>query len=529
MRQLAFLALLCAAAAAPAGKHALVVGVNQYKDASLSKLDFAVNDATALAAALREAGFDTVRTLVTGGKKKGERPNAATIREAVRTLAAGRGKDDLLLVTLAGHGVRLVVEDPIRPGEGKAFCYFCPLDARLTGVKSGGETPHLINLATLVDDLGKSDARHRLILVDACRNQVTVKGITARAGTTPGVPYSLDPRQVVLPRGVGALYSCSPGEVAYEAGDLGGKGHGIFFHFVLEGLRGRARNRDDEVTWGSLGDYVSTQVQRQVPAMVGAGVKQSPHLVTNLTGGSPVLVPARAGDQRQTDRLYRRGMDAYLGRGVKIDQAGGVKLLEEAADKGHHLARGWHAWYQLAASRVPTSLPKARQALAEVLPEVRKLVARGDPESQLLLGWMYGSGEGLTRDDKEAAFWYRRAAESNGSQAQYQLGLLYESGTLVAKDEKEAARWFRRAAVQDLAFAQHALAGTLERAAPAEAASWYQKAAAADHVGAQFRLAGLYAEGRGVAKDEKKAVEWFRKAADGGHPQARAILRRLGG
>jgi TPR repeat protein len=222
-------------------------------------------------------------------------------------------------------------------------------------------------------------------------------------------------------------------------------------------------------------------------------------------------------------------MDAYLGRGVKIDQVGGVKLLAEAADKGHPLARGWYAWYELAASRVPTAPARARQALREVLPELRKLVRKGDPEGQLLLGWMYGSGEGLTRDDKEAVFWYRRAAETNGSQAQYQLGLLYESGTLVEKDEKEAVRWFRRAAVQDLAFAQYALASKVEAADPAEAAAWYRKAADADHVGAQFRLAGLYAAGKGVAKDDKKAVEWFRKAAEGGHPQAKAILRRLGG
>ena len=44
-----------------------------------------------------------------------------------------------------------------------------------------------------------------------------------------------------IPRGVGALFSCSSGEFAHESEKLK---HGVFFHYVLEGLRGKARDQE---------------------------------------------------------------------------------------------------------------------------------------------------------------------------------------------------------------------------------------------------------------------------------------------
>lgn len=44
---------------------------------------------------------------------------------------------------------------------------------------------------------------------------------------------------------------------------------------------------------------------------------------------------------------------------------------------------------------------------------------------------------------------------------------------------------------------------------------------------AQFNIAILYLEGAGVPKDEAKAAEWFRQAADRGEPQAQYRLAGL--
>ena len=61
-----------------------------------------------------------------------------------------------------------------------------------------------------------------------------------------------------------------------------------------------------------------------------------------------------------------------------------------------------------------------------------------------------------------------------------------------------------------------------------EAVKWYRKAAEQDYESAQFNLGVAYETGRGVAKDEEKAVEWYRKAAEQGDVDAKAALRELG-
>jgi len=58
------------------------------------------------------------------------------------------------------------------------------------------------------------------------------------------------------------------------------------------------------------------------------------------------------------------------------------------------------------------------------------------------------------------------------------------------------------------------------------AVEWFQKAANQGYAAAQANLGEMYADGRGVAKDERKAVEWFQKAADQGLANAQENLQR---
>ncbi len=39
---------------------------------------------------------------------------------------------------------------------------------------------------------------------------------------------------------------------------------------------------------------------------------------------------------------------------------------------------------------------------------------------------MYENGEGVAKDDKQAVYWYRKAADQGYASAQYNLGLMYE-------------------------------------------------------------------------------------------------------
>jgi uncharacterized caspase-like protein len=86
----------------------------------------------------------------------------------------------------------------------------------------------------------KRFAGDKILLVDACRDDPDVgrgaRGIDADSAPSP-------------PRGVASLFSCSAGQRAFESDALK---HGVFFHYLLEGLRGSARDIDGEVTFESL-------------------------------------------------------------------------------------------------------------------------------------------------------------------------------------------------------------------------------------------------------------------------------------
>ena len=54
---------------------------------------------------------------------------------------------------------------------------------------------------------------------------------------------------------------------------------------------------------------------------------------------------------------------------------------------------------------------------------------------------MYFNGEGVPKDLKEAAKWYRLAAEQGLASAQYNLGLMYADGEGVPEDKVQAFAW----------------------------------------------------------------------------------------
>lgn len=79
----------------------------------------------------------------------------------------------------------------------------------------------------------------------------------------------------------------------------------------------------------------------------------------------------------------------------------------------------------------------------------RMAAERGDPISQFWLGRMYSFGEGLPQDDAQAAYWYRKAADQGSGAAQNALGEMYEQGKGVAQDLVQAYKWCELALATD--------------------------------------------------------------------------------
>jgi formylglycine-generating enzyme required for sulfatase activity len=267
--------------AASGKKYALLVGVNRYHHPKLKPLQYAENDATALADVLGKAGYEVV-VLTGAARPKGLRPTKANIEARLRQVLRKCRPGDTVVVALAGHGLHFA---------GKDDSYFCPSDAR----PFGDETDSLVSLKKVYAELEKSFAGVKLLLVDACRDD-------PRAGRgSRGIDGDTAPRP---PSGVGALFSCRSGQRAFEDDELK---HGVFFHYVLKGLRGAAKDSDNEVTFLSLASYVTRHVSRDVPKRMGA--RQEPSLNARELAGSAVLLAlADAGSrpERADSRVERK-------------------------------------------------------------------------------------------------------------------------------------------------------------------------------------------------------------------------------
>ena len=70
----------------------------------------------------------------------------------------------------------------------------------------------------------------------------------------------------------------------------------------------------------------------------------------------------------------------------------------------------------------------------------------GEAEAQYAVGMMYLSGDGVEKDEKEAASWIGKAADQGHPYATFKMGELYDKGIGVAKDEGKAAGYYRQSA-----------------------------------------------------------------------------------
>ena len=110
------------------------------------------------------------------------------------------------------------------------------------------------------------------------------------------------------------------------------------------------------------------------------------------------------------------------------------------------------------------------------------LAAQGDAEAQLRLGLLYAEGDGVIKNDKEAAKWFALAAKQGLAEAQYHYGLVLLKGHGVVQDYRAAF-------------------------------SWIEKPAQRGHAKAQYSLGELYRYGTGTAIDKARAYLWFNLAA----------------
>ena len=142
-------------------------------------------------------------------------------------------------------------------------------------------------------------------------------------------------------------------------------------------------------------------------------------------------------------------------------------------------------WWIPKGELVRVTSPSAESSYSQVATRA----VRGDAEAELLMGLRYAEGNGVIKNEKEAALWLEKAARHGKADAQYRYGLALLEGRGVVQDYQAARYWIEQPARRGHSYAQHS-------------------------------LGELYRYGTGTAVDKAQAYLWFNLAAAQGVEKA---------
>ena len=243
----------------------LAVGVDDYvNDHVIPDLSYCGNDAAKLAEAFKNLGYDSVTVLSAAMGNARLRPTQKNVQLQLDALlgvvdADGNvvtpgqvGPGDTVVLAFSGHGVYL------SDAKGKAEGFLCSADADL---KHPDTT--MLAVSRVYEQLARSRARLKVLLVDACRNEVKTRevGQPDAEEQVKGLSGLFSQTR----EGIVTFSSCALGNRSMEADDLK---QGVFSYFLVKGLLGGAADRASgdkdayQVRLLNLFTYAENQVRR---------------------------------------------------------------------------------------------------------------------------------------------------------------------------------------------------------------------------------------------------------------------------
>lgn len=351
----------------PVNRWALVVGVSRYQHDALN-LKFAAKDAQELVKILRSGqcgSFADIRVLIDADA------TTAGVTRALRSFFAQAAANDLVLLYFSCHGG----PDPKRPKSDVMYL--------LTHDADPGD---IAGTALRMDEINRSlqdyvEAGRRLIFLDTCHSGFA-GAVGAKAGEGHAGPMIDFLQQHLSAEGIGWLTSAEGGEVSFEDKRWGG-GHGVFTHYLLEGLRGAAdgfpdKPKDGVVSIDELFEFVRAKVRDD------AAVRQAQNPFISISGTIRRLPLAYTGDF-DARKLAELGADLYrLGRreGERVHYLAAADRFAEAV----RVAQGRHPAAEAGLGRALLAAGKAEDAAAVLQGLVDRDAAGAPAEAWLDLG-----------------------------------------------------------------------------------------------------------------------------------------------
>ena len=295
------------------GAYALLVGISEFTDPRLAKLNAPRGDVEALAQVLKDpvrGGFDDVATCLD--------QDLQTIRDQLAALLDDRNPNDMVLLYYSGHGIMT---------KGQRLF--------LATGQSSFDRPQARSLAALEmrDMLEQSRAGKQVVILDCCHSGAFVDGAKGVAQTITGDTFGSDSAE-----GQYVLTATDALQYAYDAnGTLhGGEAPAALSRFtgwLVDAIgKGQAAPDSEKITLDAVFDYLSRRARVEAAGMTPKRfVKRNSGEM--VIARNPAAQPPKLPDEliAQLDsKDWQARRDAVAGLGKLVEQPAFRDLVEQA-------------------------------------------------------------------------------------------------------------------------------------------------------------------------------------------------------
>ena len=241
--------------------YAVVIGINEYIDPKIPNLRFARADAEAVHRVLTDPAIgrfnpDHVTLLLDA------QATERNIKSALGTQLPRRaGRDATVVIYFAGHGAP-VIDPRARSADGLEK-YIIPHDAIADDLRSSG-----ISMDSVQQYFSWLDASQVVCFLDSCYSGTAGGRSFDHPAYQTRAMLSDEFLESLASEGRFVVTACATNEVSLESPQ---RGHGIFTHYLVEGLRGAAdTDQNGKVTIDELYEYVYRNVERDAREIGGS-------------------------------------------------------------------------------------------------------------------------------------------------------------------------------------------------------------------------------------------------------------------
>jgi len=245
----------------PAQCWAVLVGLSEYKNVAqngLSNLAFADDDARAMAATLRRAGWSESHMNILVD----EQATKENIEYALEDWLTKSGENDLILLFWSGHGF-------VDPADSQRI-YFACYDTDVSRPSSG------YRMDRVREALREKRARNVIVIADTC-NAGALYAARAAGDRAVGVAF-LEQQKQNVPKGWIYMVGARTDQKALEHPSFS---NGAFTHFLVKALGGEADGyqsigpRDGVVTMGEVRGYMQAEMPSETLPLLGVAIHPS--------------------------------------------------------------------------------------------------------------------------------------------------------------------------------------------------------------------------------------------------------------